>query len=282
MAGIAAGLWVTRWPMYRKQPQTDPTGEPKIPRTPTPGAPTFPVAISGYVVLIVLAFVIKGIGPIDDFLGKAYVRVTVPQLETSRGFIAEPATSGIRVFTHTGSILLYSAVVAYAIFVVRGHLKQDAIKGILRSVYKKGYKTAIGILFMMAMAMIMAGSGMTQTLAEWLSDSVPADLYAFVATIIGALGAFMTGSNTNSNAVFGQLQMETALLLSLDAALVLGIQTAAAAIASLLAPAKIMVGASTVGMAGDEGNVLRSLLLYGGALLLLIAVMGFGLLLVNG
>jgi lactate permease len=282
MAGIAAGLWVTRWPMYRKQPQTDPTGEPKIPRTPTPGAPTFAVAISGYVVLIVLAFVIKGIGPIDDFLGKAYVRVTVPQLETSRGFIAEPATSGIRVFTHTGSILLYSAVVAYAIFVVRGHLKQDAIKGILRSVYKKGYKTAIGILFMMAMAMIMAGSGMTQTLAEWLSDSVPADLYAFVATIIGALGAFMTGSNTNSNAVFGQLQMETALLLSLDAALVLGIQTAAAAIASLLAPAKIMVGASTVGMAGDEGNVLRSLLLYGGALLLLIAVMGFGLLLVNG
>jgi lactate permease len=116
---------------------------------------------------------------------------------------------------------------------------------------------------------------MTRMLAEWLSQAVPPDLYTIVATAIGALGSFMTGSNTNSNAVFGTLQMDTALLLGLSVPLVLGAQTAAAAIASLLAPAKIIVGASTVGMSGDEGTVLRNLLVYGGILLLLIAALAF-------
>jgi lactate permease len=72
--------------------------------------------------------------------------------------------------------------------------------------------------------------------------------------------------------------MDTAQLMGLSLAMVLAIQTASASIASLLAPAKILVGASTVGISGDEGLVLRSLLLYGGALLLLIAVLGFILL----
>jgi lactate permease len=116
---------------------------------------------------------------------------------------------------------------------------------------------------------------MIRTLAEWMSDAVPPDLYAFVATAIGSLGAFMTGSNTNSNAVFGALQMDTATLIGLSVPVVLGIQTASAALCSLLAPAKIIVGASTVGMSGKEGIVLRHLLLYGGALLLLVAVAGF-------
>jgi hypothetical protein len=39
-----------------------------------------------------------------------------------------------------------------------------------------------------------------------------------------------------------------------------------------------MVGASTVGMGGDEGRILRRLVVYGGLILLFIALFGFVLL----
>jgi len=70
---------------------------------------------------------------------------------------------------------------------------------------------------------------------------------------IGALGAFMTGSNTNSNVLFGLLQTRTAELLGYSLPLVLAAQTAGGAVGSIFAPTKIVVGASTAGMAGQEG-----------------------------
>jgi lactate permease len=86
------------------------------------------------------------------------------------------------------------------------------------------------------------------------------------------LGAFMTGSNTNSNVVFGALQLRTAELLGYSAAVILAGQTAGAGLASVIAPTKLAVGASTAGMAGREGDVLRTMLLYTGILVLLISL----------
>ncbi len=73
----------------------------------------------------------------------------------------------------------------------------------------------------------------------------------------------MTGSNTNSNVVFGALQQETATLLALSVPIVLAGQTAGASVGSVLAPAKIVVGCSTVGLGGQEGPVIRRMLLLG-------------------
>jgi len=44
-------------------------------------------------------------------------------------------------------------------------------------------------------------------------------------------------------------------------------------LASVIAPTKIIVGASTAGMIGKEGEVMRSLLPYIGLLVLLISVL---------
>ena len=61
---------------------------------------------------------------------------------------------------------------------------------------------------------------MTRLLAEALSAGT-GPVFPFLSPFIGVVGAFMTGSNTNSNVVFGQLQLDTALALGLAAALVL-------------------------------------------------------------
>jgi lactate permease len=62
--------------------------------------------------------------------------------------------------------------------------------------------------------------------------------------------------------LFGLLQTRTAELLGYSLPLVLAAQTAGGAVGSIFAPTKIVVGASTAGLAGQEGLILRRLLLY--------------------
>ena len=116
---------------------------------------------------------------------------------------------------------------------------------------------------MVGMATIMSHAGMTNLLARGISESVGATIYPAFAPIIGALGAFMTGSNTNSNVVFGQLQQQTAQLLGLSVTLIVSGQTAGGALGSVLAPAKVIVGCSTVGLGGNEGKVIGRMLILG-------------------
>ena len=83
--------------------------------------------------------------------------------------------------------------------------------------------------------------------------------FTWVVPWIGALGALITGTNTNSNLLFARMELVTARSVGLDLPTVMALQNLGAAVASVLSPAKIMVGLSTVGMAGAEGRVMRRL-----------------------
>ena len=235
--------------------------------------PSLPLALAPYVILIVLAVALIGVQPVKAALGQLRLALHVPQLETSLGRVNPAAEVGLPLLVHGASVLLYSALLAYWIYRRRGWLDGGAARKVLGNVHRQGTRPAIGILAMVAMATVMQYAGMTRALAEWLSSAVAPDWYALVGALIGALGSFMTGSNTNSNAVFAGLQLDSAQLLGLSVPLVLALQTSAGAIASMMAPAKILVGAGTVGIGHeDEGRVLRSLLLYGALILALLAL----------
>ena len=98
------------------------------------------------------------------------------------------------------------------------------------------------------------------------------EIYPLVSPFIGALGAFITGSNTNSNGLFGNLQMQTAEFLNLSTALILAAQTTGGALGSVMAPAKVILGCSTAGLSGKEGKVIGKLTLYSGILILLTGI----------
>ncbi len=283
LAGLIVGLWVTRWPFYRRAAEITPEAAPANPSAAAPRngrpMPPFALAISGYVILVVLAIVMKGIPAVGDFLARFLVMTPVPEVTTTLGWVTPAAPDlSLDIVGHTGSVLLYTSVIIHVIFRIKGFYRPGDTGIIVRDTIKGSISPALGVISMVGMATIMSNVGMTRALAEWLSQAVPPGLYAFVSTLIGAIGAFMTGSNTNSNTVFGGLQMETAALLGLNVALVLGIQTTAAGIASVLAPAKIIVGASTVGLSGQEGLIMRKLLIYTVVLLLFVAVLGAALL----
>jgi lactate permease len=132
--------------------------------------------------------------------------------------------------------------------------------------------SSLSIALMVAMATIMQQSGMTEALAKGLADAV-GKAFPLIAPLIGGIGAFMTGSNTNSNVVFAGLQMRTAELLSYSVPAILAGQTAGAAVVSVAAPTKVVVGASTAGLAGAEGDVLRALIGYTALLVMFISLL---------
>lgn len=234
---------------------------------------TLLIALSGYAGMVAITLIIQLILPVREALGSFVIEVNFPEMQTSLGYVT-PAGPGrtIPLFRHAGAILAYSSIAAFLIYQLSGLYQPGAVSRILNSTLRKVMSSSVGIASMVAMANIMQHSGMTDTLANGLANGM-GRLFPLAAPWIGALGAFMTGSNTNSNVLFGALQMRTAELLGFSVAIILAAQTAGAAIGSIFAPTKVVVGASTAGMEGKEGDIMRKLIIYSGILILLISIL---------
>ena len=89
---------------------------------------------------------------------------------------------------------------------------------------------------------------------------------------IGVLGTFMTGSNTNSNVMFGALQMESAGALGISSVTIASIQSIGGSLGSAIAPAKVLVGTSIVGLSGRENEVMRRTIPYCLGIVLLVGI----------
>lgn len=220
------------------------------------------LAFTGYIALVALTLAVQLIPPLREALGALTIRVRFPQVETSLGYIT-PAGFGrqIPLLRHAGTTLAVSSLIAYWIYRRTGQVEPGSGMRILSDTVRRMASSSMGVTAMVSMAVIMAHAGMTEVLANGLSSGVGV-FFPLVAPWIGALGAFITGSNTNSNVVFAALQLRTAELLGLQAAIILAAQTTGGAIGSVVAPTKIIVGASTTGAAGEEGVILRSLIAY--------------------
>ena len=96
--------------------------------------------------------------------------------------------------------------------------------------------------------------------SKGLSENLSRFLYPFIVPFTGLLGAVLTGSNNNSNVLFGVMHMETARIMGLSIPLILAAQSAGGSLGSVCAPAKVIVGCTTVGLSGQEGRVLQKLL----------------------
>jgi len=251
-------------------------------RTVSPGSkptrsdvPALVKALFPYLILTII--IILGQMVLEESLSVLKLNVNFPEVATSFGW-RTPAGPGraISVFGHAGALLLYTSILSYLWFHGRGTFgDREAYKfwPIVKRTARGSVKSTIGIITLIAMAVTMQLAGMTQLLAQALSAGT-GPVFPFISPFIGALGAFMTGSNTNSNVVFGQLQMDTAHALSLAAVIILGAQTAGGAIGSLFAPAKVIVGTSTVEGA-DDSKVLARAVVYGIAIIAVLGLVTF-------
>ncbi|EKO3989842.1 L-lactate permease [Vibrio fluvialis] len=129
-------------------------------------------------------------------------------------------------------------------------------------------KTLIGagfvLVFTIPMVRIFINSGvnmsdlasMPVTTANFAAGLVGSAFPALSATV-GALGAFIAGSNTVSNMMFSQFQFEVAQTLSVSSVIVIALQAVGAAAGNMIAIHNVVAASATVGLLGREGATLR-------------------------
>ena len=270
LAGALVGVVYVLSPLHRGRTE-------RIGVAPDERGRSLVLALAAYVILLVMAFGVNLIEPLEQLMDAVLIQIEFPAVATAFGW-SSPAESGrvISVFGHAGAILFYAGLIAFLLYRAAGYFESPTVwLEIWTKVRKSALKSTVSILALVAMASLMTHTGMTQIIARGISETFDADIYPLFAPFIGTLGAIMTGSNANSNVVFGALQQETATLLALSVPIILAGQTAGASLGSVLAPAKIIVGCSTVGLGGQEGPVIRRMLLLGLIPVLFVALFTF-------
>ena len=159
-----------------------------------------------------------------------------------------------------GGILVFVALVAVLI--------QGRSAAPLAKAFGESSKTLIGagfvLVFTIPMVRIFINSGvnaadlasMPVTTANFAADLVGSAFPALSATV-GALGAFIAGSNTVSNMMFSQFQFEVAQTLTISSAVVVALQAVGAAAGNMIAIHNVVAASATVGLLGREGATLR-------------------------
>jgi lactate permease len=115
---------------------------------------------------------------------------------------------------------------------------------------------AVAVLFIVGMAFLFNYSGMVYTLGAALAGT--GVLFPVVSSFLGWIACFLTGSDTSSNFLFGNLQVATAQQLHLNPILTAATNSSGAVAGKMISPQNIAIGVSTVGLVGREGEVLRS------------------------
>ncbi|HEY4381858.1 MAG TPA: L-lactate permease [Acidobacteriaceae bacterium] len=127
---------------------------------------------------------------------------------------------------------------------------------VIFSVARKLIKPTVTVSAMLAMAYLMNYSGATGTLG--LAFSATGHVFPFFSPIMGWLGVFLTGSDTSSNALFGNLQVVSATRLGLDPILIAAANSIGGVMGKMISLQTIAVAAAATGMStADQAKLFR-------------------------
>ena len=119
----------------------------------------------------------------------------------------------------------------------------------------------ITIMSIVAISKIMSHSGMTSSISFGLC-AITGSFYPLIAQLLGAIGTFVTGSDTSANILFGALQTEAAKSLSIDPYWIAAANTAGATAGKMISPQSIAIATSATGLIGSEGKILSTTVKY--------------------
>ena len=112
------------------------------------------------------------------------------------------------------------------------------------------------VILIVALAYLYNYSGMAYTLGAAVAHAGRG--FPLVSSYLGWVACFLTGSDTSSNLIFGNLQVAAAHQLGLNPVLLAATNCSGAVTGKMISPQNIAIGVTTVGLIGQEGTVLRS------------------------
>jgi lactate permease len=182
----------------------------------------------------------------------------------------EPQASATYTFgwlAAAGTLMIMAGLITMAI------LKISPARGL--KVYGETYYelryAIVTVMAVLALAYVMNQSGMTGTLGNFLAQT--GGFFVVLSPILGWIGVAVTGSDTSANALFGALQVQTAAQAGLDPVLLAAANTSGGVLGKMVSPQNLAIAASAVGMAGQEGVLLRKVLGYSLAMLVFMCLL---------
>ncbi|NVJ52426.1 MAG: L-lactate permease [Campylobacteraceae bacterium] len=159
-----------------------------------------------------------------------------------------------------GGILVFVALVTY--FLHKMEFKE------MKAAIGESSKVMLGagfvLIFTIPLVRILINSGVNESgfdsmpvaMANFVATSV-GDIYPLFAPMVGALGAFIAGSNTVSNMMLSQFQFGVADALGVSTAFMIALQAVGAAAGNMIAIHNVVAASATVGLLDQEGETLR-------------------------
>ncbi len=228
-------------------------------------APRFSLvrAFSPYLIVIGLLIITRVIAPLKSFLTGDLTTIQFTNL------FGTTISSKIQLAYSPGIILIIVALISILLFKMNG----QAVKRSWSSSAKTMVAAAPALLFSVPMVQVFINSGS----AAEVANSLPAmpillaesaagafqNAWPLVSPWIGALGAFIAGSNTVSNMMFAYFQWSTASQIGLDvnlAAQVVALQAVGGAAGNMIAVHNVVAACAVVGLMDKEGYVIRKTL----------------------
>jgi L-lactate transport len=149
-----------------------------------------------------------------------------------------------------------SCMCASLLSAVFAGMDPKAFGKIVLTIAHKLIRPTITVASMLAMAFVMNYSGATGTLG--LAFSATGRVFPFFSPIMGWLGVFLTGSDTSSNALFGNLQVVSAVRLGFDPVLIAAANSAGGVMGKMISLQTIAVAAAATGMSvADQSKLFR-------------------------
>lgn len=155
-----------------------------------------------------------------------------------------------------GSAIMLTAIITLFILRIK---PRTAIKVLGQTANQLKF-TFVSISAILGFAYVANYSGLSFTLG--LAFIETGKLFTIFSPIIGWLGVFLTGSVTNSAALFGKMQQITATYLELNPLLTVAANHTGAIMGKLISPQSIAVAAGAAGLAGRESEIFRKTMKY--------------------
>ena len=143
-------------------------------------------------------------------------------------------------------------------------MKKQQVATAWRDAGKRMIGPAIALVFAVPMVRVMMQSGQNEiglasmpiVMAQYITDMVQG-AWPLVAPFVGALGAFMAGSNTVSNMMFSLFQYSIADQLQISHIVIVSMQSVGGAFGNMICVHNVIAACATVGLVGVEGMLIK-------------------------
>ncbi|MBV0903022.1 L-lactate permease [Haloarcula salina] len=205
-----------------------------------------------YAVLAGLLVVTRVVDPVTNFVTSTLVLEWGSILGTSMGnsFAVLYLPGAVFVAVHLLTIPLHG-------------MDGGEVKAAWVETVEKVTPAVLALVFAVATVQIMIQSGETAGIDSMLvvlseaTANTAGFAYPFFAALVGAFGAFLAGSNTVSDILFGTFQYNVAADLGVSRTILVGAQAVGGAIGNLIAVHNVVAALAVVGLVGEEGRVIR-------------------------